>query len=183
MDREEKQRAETAPRLPFADRLLKLQDDRRELRSMNAQAAAHTMADVTRQVDSLRTLLEPPASGARQAGDSAARAARVVPTRVSRTVVNRAADEVDQLRITLGCWYRFYDGFDPMFTWWAQNPYMRLDQSLQRRAQTVRQRLVGIQVANAPNAIAQAAPAGRGGGGGGGGGGRGGGAGAAGGGA
>lgn len=165
MDREDKQRAETAPLMPFAGRLLKLQEDRRALLTVNSQEAAKTLADVTKIVDSLRTLLEPAAPGARAAGDSA-RAPRAQPPRVNRTVANRAADDIDQLRTTLGRWYRFYNGFDPLFTWWAQSPYTRLDQSLQRYAQTIRQRLVGIQVANAaPQTVA-----GGGGGGGGGGG-------------
>jgi uncharacterized protein (DUF885 family) len=165
MDREAKQRAETAPLMTFADRLLKLQEDRRELMSVNSQAAARTIAEVTKQVDSLRTLLEPQTPGARPAGDSANRTARVAPPRVSRMVANRAADDLDQLRTTLGRWYRFYNAFDPMFTWWVANPYQRLDQSVQRYAQTIRQRLAGIQIANtAPQtAAAPGAPPGGGG--------------------
>ncbi|MBY0490676.1 MAG: DUF885 domain-containing protein [Gemmatimonadaceae bacterium] len=164
MDREDKQRAETAPLMPFAGRLLKLQEDRRDLISINSQAAAHTLAEVTKQVDSLRALIEVPAPGGRGNGsgngngaaDSASRAPRAQAPKVNRTVANRAADDIDQLRTTLGRWYRFYNGFDPLFTWWAQNPYTRLDQSLQRYAQVIRQRLVGIQVAATP----AAAPAG-----------------------
>jgi uncharacterized protein (DUF885 family) len=164
MAREDKQRTETAPLMPFAERLLKLQEDRRDLVSINSQAAARTLADVTKQVDSLRALIEASAAGGRGGApaDSASRAPRAQAPKVSRTVANRAADDVDQLRTTLGRWYRFYNGFDPLFTWWAQNPYTRLDQSLQRYAQVIRQRLVGIQVANAaaPVAAAGAAPGG-----------------------
>jgi uncharacterized protein (DUF885 family) len=166
MDREVKQRAETAPLMPFAERLLKLQEDRRELLTINSQAAARTLAEVTKQVDSLRALLEPAPAGARPAGDSAARAPRVAPPRVSRMVANRAADDLDQLRTTLGRWYRFYNAFDPMFTWWVANPYQRLDQSVQRYAQVIRQRLVGMQVANSAPQTAAAPGGGAGGGGG-----------------
>ncbi len=165
MGREDKDLAETATLLPFAASLLKLQEDRRELLTMDGQKSARLLADVTKQVDSLRVLLEP--APARSAGDTTARTARPAPPRVSRTVANRAADEVDQVRTVVTTWYRYYNGYDPLFSWWVTNPWQRLDESLRRYAQTVRQRLVGIQVANAapaggaaPGGAGPAAPAG-----------------------
>lgn len=146
MGREDQQLRETAALTPFAPTLLKLQEDRRELLSVDGQKSARLLADVTKQVDSLRALLEP--APARPAGDTATRARPAVP-RVSRTAANRAADEVDQVRSVVTNWYRYYNGYDPLFSWWVTNPWQRLDESLRRYAQTVRQRLVGIQVANA----------------------------------
>lgn len=160
MGREDKDLAETAALLPFASALLKLQEDRRELLTMDGQKAARLLADITKQVDSLRTLLEP--VPARPAGDTTTRAARPAPPRVSRTVANRAAEEVDQVRNVVTTWYRYYNGYDPLFSWWVSNPWQRLDESLRRYAQTVRQRLVGIQVATAAPAVATAAPGGAG---------------------
>ena len=161
MAREDVQAQEMAPLMPFADRLLELHDARRDLVSVNGQAAARTLAEVTRVVDSMRTLLEPPAGGARAAGDSAR--PRAVAPKVSRTVGNRAADQLDQIRNVVSQWYRFSSGYDPLFTWWAANPYQKLDESMRRYAQTIRQRIVGITVA-AP-VVAAAGGAGGGGGG------------------
>jgi hypothetical protein len=48
------------------------------------------------------------------------------------------------VRNVIGQWFRFYDGFDPMFSWWVASPYQKFDESLQRYAQTIRQRVVGI---------------------------------------
>ena len=166
MAREDVQAQEMAPLMPFADRLLELHDARRDLVSVNGQAAARTLAEVTRVVDSIRTLIEPPAGGARAAGDSAR--SRVAAPKVSRTVGNRAADQLDQIRNVVSQWYRFSSGYDPLFTWWAANPYQKLDESMRRYAQTIRQRIVGITVA-AP-VVAAAGAAGGGGAGGGGGG-------------
>lgn len=157
MAREDKQFAEIAPLLPFADTLLAMHESRRNLVSINAQQAAHTLAEATKRVDSLRALLEP--APARVGGDSA-RTPRVAAPKVSRTAGNRAADRLDQVRNTLSSWYRFYAGFDPIFTWWAANPYQKLDESMRRYAQTIRQRIVGIQVANAAPAMAGGAPSG-----------------------
>lgn len=170
LDRNDKKRGETAPLLPFADRLLALQDARRNLISVHPPTAARALAQVVRQVDSMRALFEPApaagrgaAAGAQNAStaqpDSAARP-RVQPPRVSRTVANRAADNIDQVRGVVTNWYRYYDGYDPEFTWWIKSPYARLDSALNRYARTLRERVVGI-----PPAIL-AANTGRGGGGG-----------------
>ncbi|MFN5600180.1 MAG: DUF885 family protein [Gemmatimonas sp.] len=161
MAREDKQMAEMAPLLPFADALLALHEARRDLNSIDSPRAARLLADVTKQIDSLRQTLEPAAP--RAASDSA-RAPRALAPKVSRTVGNRAADQLDQIRATVGTWYRFYGGYDPVFTWWAANPYQKLDEAMRRYAQTIRQRVVGLQVAStAPGSAAAAGPGGAGG--------------------
>lgn len=156
MTREERQLAEVTPLLPFADTLLALHEARRDLLTINGQQSARTLAMVALQVDSLRQLLEP--APARGPGDSA-RAPRAAAPRVSRTAGNRAAERLDRIRATVGQWYRFYSGYDPLFTWWAANPYQKLDEAMRRYAQTIRQRVVGIQGANAAPAMAAAGAA------------------------
>jgi hypothetical protein len=182
LDRENRLRAESAPILPFADRLLALQDARRNLETVNQAALARTLADVAKQVDSLRALFEPapsrqaqtivangnartdsaagmsavtsaPSSAPSSAVTSASSSAvsRSPAPRVSRTVANRAAENIDELRRGMTAWYRFYDGYDPLFTWWARDPYRKLDSALVRYARTLRERVVGIP----PAALAQ----------------------------
>ncbi|MEP6999976.1 MAG: DUF885 family protein [bacterium] len=159
LDREDKKRVETAPLLPFSDRLLALQDTRRDLVAVDPPTAARTLAQVTRQVDSMRTLFEPTPAGARGAQADSTAKPRAQPPRVSRTVANRAAENIDQVRGIVTNWYRYYDGYDPQFTWWTKSPYARLDSALTRYARTLRERVVGI-----PPAVL-AANTGRGGGG------------------
>ena len=147
LDRRERQLAEITPVVPFLDRLLGLQDARRSLEDPDHRAVARTLADVARQVDSLRSLFEPaprqsaqsPAGGA---GDSSARTKAPV---VTRTVANRAAESLESLRRTASAWYRYYDGYDPMFTWWARDPYRKLDSALMRYSRTLRERVVGMR--------------------------------------
>jgi hypothetical protein len=167
LDRRDKQRGETAPLLPFAERLLSLQDARRNLVPVDPRVAARTIAAVTKQVDSLRALFE--AQGGRGGAGANAQAdtgrPRAMAPRVSRTVANRGAENVDQLRGVVGNWYRYFDGYDPLFSWWMRDPYRRLDEALTAYARTLRERVVGIRPSQT---VAAAAPAGgRGGGGGG----------------
>jgi hypothetical protein len=145
MERDDKQRSETAPLIPFRDRMLALQDDRRSLKTIDQSALARTVADLARQVDSLRALFEP-APPSRDSGR-----ARPVAPRVSRTVANRAADDLENLRRVMQGWYRFYDGYDPLFSWWNKNPYAKLDSAMTRYSRTIRERVVGLR----PQDIAQ----------------------------
>jgi hypothetical protein len=152
LDRADSLRAGTAPVIPFADRLLALQDARRDLKTINSSAAAATLAAATKQADSLRALFEAPAG--RAADSAAARPTRATAPKVSRTVANRAADQLDDIRGTVANWYRYYDAYDPQFTWWNKDPYKRLDESLTRYARTLRERVVGFKPAEAQTATA-----------------------------
>jgi uncharacterized protein (DUF885 family) len=167
LDRQEKMRSETVVLLPFADQLLALQDARRELSPINSQQVARTLAAVAKQVDSLRALFDAPAgrggSGVTQAGDTAR--PRAAAPRVTKTVANRAAENLDQIKNVVGSWYRYYDGYDPSFGWWMKDPYRKLDDALTSYARVLRERVVGFRPANAQ--VASAAGGGRGGAGGG----------------
>jgi hypothetical protein len=146
LDRADSLRAGTAPLIPFADHLLALQDARRDLKTIDSPRAAATLAGVAKQVDSLRALFEAPAI---RGTDSTSARPRAAAPRVSRTVANRAADQLDDIRGTVANWYRYYDGYDPQFTWWNKDPYKRLDESLTRYARTLRERVVGFKPADA----------------------------------
>ena len=157
LDRRDQQRAEIAALLPFADRLLALHDARRDMVDLDAAASARTLAAVTKEVDSLRAAVEgrgtragtastvnrQPSTGDRAEGGLGGADREGV----SRTAANRAAEELDQMRSTTTAWFRFYDGYDPLFTWWVRDPHTRLDEALTRYARAIRERLVGIPVA------------------------------------
>jgi len=145
LDRREKMRREAAPLLPFADRLLALQDARRDLKPVDPRVAAHTLFDVAKQVDSLRAVFDqasPPAGGTQKAD---ARSRSTPP--VTKTVANRAADDLDRIKGVIAGWYKFYDGYDPTFTWWLKDPYAKLNDALTAYAKTLREKIVGIHTA------------------------------------
>ena len=164
LDRQDKLRAEAAPLLPFADRLLALHDARRNLLNPDPKAAARAVSEVTRQVDSLRSLFEATSNRA-ASSDGAARPTGAAAPRVTRMVAYRAAQDVDQLRGVVGGWFRYYDGYDPLFSWWIKDPYRRLDESLTRYARTLRERVVGYRPAETTVASGAGGRGGRGGGG------------------
>jgi len=150
LDRADRQRAEIASLVPFADRLLDLHDARRELRDVDPAATARSLAAFTKEVDALRLGLEGPGVRNPGAGNE---------TGPSRTAANRAAEDLNAIRNLLGQWFRFHDGYDPMFSWWVRDPYNRLEAALTRYASAIRTRLVGL--APAPTVAAGGPVAGR----------------------
>ena len=129
LDRRDTQRSETAPLIPFADRLLSLQDVRRDLKPIDSRNAASVLASVAVEVDSLRAKYEATATA----------------PKVNKAVANRAADNVDQIRGVVSRWYKYYDGYDPTFSWWTKDPYKRADEALTRYAKTLREKVVGFK--------------------------------------
>jgi uncharacterized protein (DUF885 family) len=160
LDRADKERGEQAALMPFADRILTLQDDRREMKKLDGKVAARELTLITKAIDSIRTLLDTPAGRSGGGADMPSNA--MLAPKATRTVANRAAADIDQLRTMLGQWYRYYEGYDPMFTWWMQDPVAKADAALTSYSRTIRQRLVGLSAQQA--ASGGGAPAGAGGG-------------------
>jgi hypothetical protein len=51
------------------------------------------------------------------------------------------ASTIEDLRRRLKSGFDFYNGYDPMFTWWVPAPYKDLDESLSKMAQSVRSKV------------------------------------------
>jgi uncharacterized protein (DUF885 family) len=149
LDREDRRLAEAAAVASFLDTLLKLADARRRLETVDPKAAAKTLADVADQIEKTRKAIAaglPPeaesASAAKKETPAAAGSSPVAPIRPSRIVAYRSAAMLKDARTTLSKWYRFYDGYDPLFSWWCQAPYKKVDTALEKYVQFLREKVV-----------------------------------------
>jgi dipeptidyl aminopeptidase/acylaminoacyl peptidase/uncharacterized protein (DUF885 family) len=124
-----RQRKEAERLVPFAGTIANLEKSRRELRPMEWSSVADTVSKMTKSIDELRRSLEREGRG----GAS-----------VPRLVANRALADVESLRGNLREWFGFYDGYDPLFTWWVQEPYKAADEALQSYASFLQQRLGAV---------------------------------------
>ncbi len=133
LDRERTLTQETAPLLPFATVITTLHEARRRMETLDPRAAAAALDSIGAQIDRARRAVE---SGLKGDAGSAS-------IRTTRIVALRASEEAAALRQTLQQWFRYYDGYDPMFTWWADQPYKRTDKALEGYVAFLRERLVG----------------------------------------
>ncbi|HXG95447.1 MAG TPA: DUF885 family protein [Blastocatellia bacterium] len=166
LDVQAKQFAETAPLIPFANAIIELEDARRRLEPVDSPKAAALLTALTKQVDELKKGIEaalkpePKPTGKdesnpenRSEGRRDGRSdAKTDLAKVKKTVANRAAGTIANLRDTLKNWFNFNNGYDPVFTWWVAEPYKQLDKSLESYAAFLREKIVGVK-ADDNNAI------------------------------
>ncbi len=129
--RHDAQLAEMAALIPFARTISDLEDARRTFTVVDPAKTAALLNDLAKQVEML-----PTKGDLREAYTGKS---------VKRTVANRAARTVGELRRTLKNWYTFYNGYDPMFTWWCQSPYRAADDALAKYQTFITEKLVGIK--------------------------------------
>ena len=146
LDIQARQLTEIEPLVPFADKIIDLEEARRRMEPIDSAKIAATLNDLRKQVDDRRRAIE---LGLRS-GDSA--------NGVKKTVANRAVQAINGLRGNLRNWYTFYNGYDPMFTWWNEEPYKSLDQSLTNYASFLTERVVGIRSAESSSTQPPAGP-------------------------
>ena len=127
--------AETAPLVPFANTVFGLAEARRNLVTMDPAATADSLARLAAHIDTARHAVE--ASLANPAGREAARP--------DRLAAYHAAQLLESLRGTLDRWFKFYDGYDPLFTWYAAAPYKKVDDGLKAYRRLLRERVVGAK--------------------------------------
>ncbi len=131
VDIRSRERAEWEPLVPFAPIILDLDGARRDLKPMEWSKVAGDLIRLTKEIGDARRALERNAPVRDQNKGNAL---------AKNRAANRALAAVEGLRNTLRTWFAFYDGYDPLFTWWMQEPYKVADQSLQSYAGFLRQR-------------------------------------------
>jgi uncharacterized protein (DUF885 family) len=161
LDLEEKQLAEIQPLVPFARVIIDLEEARRRMEPIDSAKAAATLTGLKKQIDDTRRGVD---AGLR--GNDTGEAIKA-----KKTVAFRAVGAVNNLRNNLRNWYTFYNGYDPVFTWWNEEPYKSLDEALTSYAAYLSERLVGLRSAATGQPGGQRPAGGAGGPGGGGGGG------------
>ena len=122
---------EEAPLMPFAGVIVGLEESRRRMEPADAAKMAAAVSALAKQIDDTRKKVES--------------AMRSAPPK--KTVANHAAVTLNNLRGTFRRWYEFYNGYDPAFTWWMEEPYRSADAALDTYAKFLRERVAGVKAA------------------------------------
>jgi len=138
-----RQLEEIEPLVTFSSTIIELEESRRRMEPINSPKVAATLNELRKQVEEKRRAVE---VGLRPEGRGGDTSVSIEPLRVKKTVANRAVAAINGLRTNLRNWYTFYNGYDPIFTWWNEEPYRSLDQALTTYAAFISDRIVGIKV-------------------------------------
>jgi uncharacterized protein (DUF885 family) len=122
---EEQSLSKAASLLPFADSLVRLEEQRLAMEDVDPASAAETLDQAAAQIQELCAGLK----GSVQAGSAEAR--------------GEAARILAGLRPMLASWFAFYHGYDPLFTWWVENPCLALEKRLADYAAFLRETVTG----------------------------------------
>lgn len=131
---QQRRNEEVAELLPFAAAIVELERGRRRLERIEPREIAARLAELARQTDQARESLD--ARLGTDAPDAGA---------VSKALAARAAKLLGDLRETLKKWSEFYNEYDPLFTWWAREPYQKADKALEAYAAFLREKVLGIK--------------------------------------
>jgi uncharacterized protein (DUF885 family) len=147
IDIQAKQITEIEALLPFAKTIADLEETRRKMEPIDSAKSAALLTNLRKLVDDKRRAIETSLRAESRGGQPVETSATPRPDamRVKKTVANRAVIALNNVRGTLRSWYTFYNGYDPVFTWWNEEPYRALDQAITGYASFLTERVVGIR--------------------------------------
>ncbi len=114
---------EIANLVSFQSTIYKLRADRRTVEEIKGEKIATILSNLVKEIKKIRESIKP--------------------KEVSKVVGNQAARRVDALKGVLWEWYSFYNGYDPLFTWWAKKPYEQVSKELGDYASWIRKEIIG----------------------------------------
>lgn len=126
-----KAQAETSPLMPFAASVLELEEARSAMQWAKPEDSARRLAELTKQI--------------KQAQENAEKQIAAGKKIAKPTVANRASNAVRELKSGLERWHGFYAGYDPLFTWWCEEPYKQTSAALEAYAVFLREKVAGVK--------------------------------------
>lgn len=106
------------PLLPFAATVVDLEEARRRMEPADPVKTAGRVAALKKQLDASRKAFDD----------------KVKSNHFTAEQVTRAAELAASLRSTFRNWFGFYDGYDPLFSWWLAQPYKEAEEAIQSYA-------------------------------------------------
>jgi len=111
LQKEEKEYNAIRQWIPFADTIYAIEKARRRGAVPDAQQIAFQLTDISKKVKELQQQFNKESA-------------------ISFELGKRAEGAIDGLRDALKSTFIFYNGYDPLFTWWVPQPYHQLDSML-----------------------------------------------------
>ena len=137
---QKKQVEEMAPLLPFAKTIIDLDDSRRRMEVPNSEKAAGELSALVKAIAATQKQLQTQLNAAK--GPEKDKGTQILG--VSKVVANRAVANIASLNQALKGWFDFYNGYDPVFTWWLDEPYKNATKALNDYSAFLKEKLIGI---------------------------------------
>lgn len=116
---EEKEYGQIEKYIPFAGKIYDLEKSRRRGATQNGEQVAGSLNEISKEVK------------------TAADAFKKLES-IDMSLAIRGEEAVQGIQSRLKSTFEFYNGYDPLFTWWVPKPYKSLDSTLQAYAKLIR---------------------------------------------
>lgn len=147
LDRAAEMLGSVMPLAPFAPKLVDLIEARIRIKDLDAERAAGVLTEVTRDIAAMRAKL----AAAQMQNDATA-------FKPNRLQALSTASAVDILRANMANWDTFYNGYDPLYTWWMGLPYKKLDNAMRGFSSYLRDTLAYSATSSIPAQSMNIAP-------------------------
>jgi len=118
--------------LPYGNSLIEIALLRENVKSMVAADLASQLDQLVKRINEASSL------------QSAWTTAQKEEMKIDRIAALRAAEIIDSWRRTVSEMDRFYAGYDPMYSWWCEEPIKRVQEALAGHGRVIRRQLVGV---------------------------------------
>lgn len=112
--------------VPFAGTLFEMEQNGRRLGAVDPAKTASLLNSTAKDLKALTELV------------------RKGSVTASKVAGNRAASVTETLRRAMKGWFEGYNGYDPMFSWWLEQPFKTLDGALETHAKALREKVAGV---------------------------------------
>jgi uncharacterized protein (DUF885 family) len=119
---------EVLPLLPFWKPIVAQLESHRRLEPVDGKTVAARLEEIEAQIAAARGTLERSLSESRK--------------RWAREKAERASRRVRDLSGALSRWFQFYNGYNPLFSWWVKKPAQQVREDLDRYAKLISDQLV-----------------------------------------
>lgn len=128
MQRQERETVEALePLLPYLAEVLALREAWRDRQPVDAPAAADLLNNAASYADGLATAI---GNGERVDG-------------IDTVLALRAAQYLRAVKRSMSQWFGYYNGYDPLFTWWVPEPWKRFGTALDEHALAIETAWIG----------------------------------------
>ena len=134
---QKKQTADMQELLPFAETIEAILEEKRLMRRPDAEKDAAALTEMVKQMTAARLRLDPKVKGA-NSGEVSGK------PKVDPVTANRALLVTAQLSSQLKEWFDQNNGYDPLFSWWVDQPYKDADKALTSYSAFLKEKLIGI---------------------------------------
>jgi uncharacterized protein (DUF885 family) len=131
--------------IPYADKLLRYCASKEHGTPLTAEEAAGVLDAITTQANDLTKGLQKPA----KEGDKKTAA----PTAAAPNVAIDAAVLLDQFTRQMQETHRYYEGYDPKYTWWAVKPFETAKQAMAGHRKAIREKLASLDDSDADKIV------------------------------